>query len=451
MIVDGPDDEHNDHYQENETPVFREPKWSPVLPTPADDSGRPVLLQPSTDEDGMKRHDKSLVARLDRGSSSSDSTSASPASPEKMIQSCPASSDDLDSEEHAPHGTPGEEHEYRGRSSQSLLNPSQPQQHRVQQQHRRPAPLSLHSSRTSTSHQAPRLPPLSRLVPTDATSESKQTQQQSQHNRPQDPRRFPRVSNPAALNSPAAYQGFTPIQVIPPWQSFPYGWTPMSMPLQYPMAGGPVASPHQIYAPQFKRVQHPQTPSATSVASTSSLPSPAPQLREDLWKVGSTYLSSPANADAFVRAVEIRQGSLVNTSVAVTSREDGMEMDDEPHSITGDISKNPFGNGLLLRVVIHSPGRASIAMTREFERDKLRDTIPDFARSPKSPKSSTSAGSNGTTGGSVSTPLSGLSTLSLARRRKSQIRAQHQAGVSPTPSSAGPTRRLAMPPVPVRK
>jgi hypothetical protein len=308
--------------------------------------------------------------------------------------------------------------------------------------------LTLYPARQASAHQPPRLPSLTRLVPS-----GDQPQSSYHGHRQQDRRRLSRVSKPA-VNSPSTYGAYTPIQVVPSWQGIPYGWTPVSMPIQIPMQP-PTASHHQIFSPQTHRshAQQQQQPSPASTATPSSTTTnPTPQLREDLWKVGGQYLCNPTMADAYVRAVEIRHGSTMSTSSVTDVRDDELDLDgagEKSPSPPTAIPVNPFGNSLLLRIVIHSPGRSSMAMTREFDRRKLRDTIPDFARSPKSPKSGTSTDTTVAASTTTSTPLSAASSPSLARRRKSHVRAQ-QAGTPATPISAGPTRRLTMPPVPIR-
>lgn len=177
-----------------------------------------------------------------------------------------------------------------------------------------------------------------------------------------------------------------------------------------------------------------------------------PELREDLWRVGSMFLCNPASADAFVKAVEIRHshsfvglGALSPIPSTASPEPDQMQID-TPRLNQQD---NPYGNELHLRVVIHLHNQKLLVRQRPFERDKLRETMPDFMNSPRTPLSVSSA--------APSTPASAVtvtSTPSFARRRKSYMRAQFVASPSTptTPSSAGSTRsRLSMPPVPIRK
>ncbi|KAL2211762.1 hypothetical protein CC79DRAFT_1364057 [Sarocladium strictum] len=442
MAVDTPREE----YPEEQTPIFREPNWVSAGPTPVDDSARPVLLQPPAREEGMKQHDKDLVARLDRGSSSEESGSAG--SPEPTAQMTPAieGSDEHDGRAQTEHAL----HQQQVKPSGGFPAPPQPQQHRPHQKQKRPTPLTLRPTRPSSIQQQHRLPSLTRLVPS-GDPHQKPHQLVLQAIPQQDRRRFPRIQK-AAVNSPSTYGSYTPVQVVPSWQGYhPYGWAPYSMPF-HPMHA-PMASPHQIFSPQAQRtpIQQPQQP-ASATSSTISV-STEPQFREELWKVGVLFLCNPTTADAFVRAVEIRRDSSQSLP-ALGTRDDSMDVDgaseDSPDAAS-DLSGNPFGNTLVLRVVIHAPGRKSTALTRKFDRGMLRDTIPDFAKSPKSPKSGMSSGTTGVGSATSTTPMSAHSTASLARRRKSQIRDKlaQQASTPDTPLSAGPTKRLTLPPVPI--
>ncbi|KAK0391994.1 hypothetical protein NLU13_1492 [Sarocladium strictum] len=447
MAVDGPQEEVRHHHFEAATPIFREPKWSIDGHTPMEDAVRPVPLQPSAREDGMKQHDKDVVARLDRSSTSS--ASESPTSPDTKLN-LPASIEDEGNAEYADIA----QQRVHLRPSQAVSAPPQPQPHQQQQrplhQQRRPAPLTLNPTRPATTHQPHRLPSLTRLVP----SGDHQLQHQQVSHGGHRQQLFTRVSK-NTINSPSTYGAYTPVQVVPSWQGIPYAWAPVSVPFQ---VQAPLASPHQVFPahyhrsnPQQQQQQTQKHSPASTGTPTSTTSTSAPQLREDLWKVGGQYLSNPAAADAYVRAVEIRHGSVVSNSGMTAVREEHMDVDGadgRSPSPLSDVPANPFGNSLLLRIVIHSPGRSSVAMTREFDRRRLRDTIPDFARSPNTPNSGTSTGTAAPTSATVSTPVSAISSMSFARRRKSQIRAQH-AGTPTTPVSASPTRRLAMPPVPI--
>lgn len=452
MAVDTPREALNEQYPEEQTPIFREPNWVSAGPTPVEDSARPVLLQPPAREDGMKQHDKDLVARLDRGSSSEESGSAGSPEPTVRMTSAVESGEEQDARTQTEHTM----HQQQVKSSGGFPTPPQPQQHRPHQKQKRPTPLTLRPTRPAVVQQQPRLPSLTRLVPSgDPHQKPHQHQPVLQAIPQQDRRRFSRIQK-ATVNSPSSYGSYTPVQVVPSWQGYPpYGWAPYSMPFQVPMHA-PMASPHQIFSPQAQRtpIQQPQHP-ASATSSTITV-STEPQVREDLWKIGAMYLCNPSSADAFVRAVEIRRDSLAHPLPALGSRDDNMDVDgaseDSPDAIS-DLSGNPFGNTLVLRVVIHAPGRKSTALTREFDRRKLRDTIPDFAKSPKSPKSGVSNGTTAVASATSTTPMSAVSAASLARRRKSQIREMRaqQANTPDTPVSAGPTKRLTLPPVPIRK
>lgn len=82
--------------------------------------------------------------------------------------------------------------------------------------------------------------------------------------------------------------------------------------------------------------------------------------RDALWHRGSHYLSNHDDADIFVHAVSIRSPSAVDEESPTSARS-------QP-----------------IRVVVHSKGRRPFGLTRQFDMDHLRETVPDASPSPRS-------------------------------------------------------------------
>lgn len=82
--------------------------------------------------------------------------------------------------------------------------------------------------------------------------------------------------------------------------------------------------------------------------------------RDALWHRGSHWLSNHDDADIFVHAVPIRGTSTVDEESPISPRSH------------------------LIRVVVHSKGRRPFGLTRQFDMDHLRETVPDATPSPRS-------------------------------------------------------------------
>lgn len=82
--------------------------------------------------------------------------------------------------------------------------------------------------------------------------------------------------------------------------------------------------------------------------------------RDALWSRGSHCLSNHDDADVFVNAVSIRGTPAVDEESPTSPRS-------QP-----------------IRVVVHSKGRRPFGLTRQFDMDHLRETVPDASPSPRS-------------------------------------------------------------------
>ncbi|KAI1068352.1 hypothetical protein LB507_004557 [Fusarium sp. FIESC RH6] len=134
----------------------------------------------------------------------------------------------------------------------------------------------------------------------------------------------------------------------------------------------------------------------------------------------------PREPEIFVQPVELRRLSVLPSS------------DAEPPS------PHPVDGRLTTRVVVHSPGKKAVVLTRTFDLDELRATLP-----PISPVEQTDRRASVT---SLQLPLtsSRSSSPGYPQSRRSSYGALPRKHLSPSPVSDRRGLRQSLPPVPIR-